>query len=660
VNRAARLVAVLGISLAGWSQAEVAGCVSVPGGAELTIEELGRVIFVELTTDRAQDLVTFGGGVCLELGDVEVRVEAETMIVRAPGPHATVEARGAVIHAAGWRLGADRLELDRSAARLRGVTLEGAGVVGLAGELELDIERGGMIAHALEVLTPSVRLVAAVGAFGEDGVVVVEDVVASTCDCPPAEAPIRVEGRVARLGLDEVVLVVEGGVMVIEGLRLGLPPVLRVTEASLAAIRVPFSIGVVTEGDRGWVLGLLERRDGDVAASADVAFGANADPRWSAALAASGDGSRVDVEARDGGLAIAATHRVALAPGWDVVLAHRHEGGLAEGRLQDGSATLEWRRAWEADATRTWTVEARGALGAAASAQRSGGVDVALARGRVALSALATSPPAPAGRVSLRLEAGGTRYSSGAHGQAWIGVAPRWRWSDGPISLDLQHSWRGVGGTSPFDERIDRVDPVSLSQATVALTGGDAWRVTSSLETRYDWRPERSRPSGRVGLARLRVTAGLTTPSLGALGLAFDTRVTVEAAGVVDPRTDRDAFVRAAFGLSTPGRAVEASVAAEAGIGAHRPGMRSLTLAGAAPLTFADGDVTVQPYLALDVWPWLGGTGSVRVVGHGIAVSWDTCCGTLDVAYRALPDGSVTTRLGFAVELREPDLADLR
>jgi hypothetical protein len=659
VSRSAR-VALAAICLAVWSQTAVAACVDVPGGTELTIEQLGRVIFTQLTTDRAGDQVTFGGGVCLELGGLEVNVSADTMVVRAPGAYATVEAQGAVVEVEGWLLRARRLELDPSTARLEDVTLEGSGIVGHARSMELDLERGGMTATGLEVLTPIVRLVAAVGTFSANDLLVVEEVVASTCDCPPQTAGIRIEGRRAQLALAEATLVIEGGVLVVEGLRLALPAMLQLTEESLGAIRVPVSVGVIAEGERGWVVGLLERRDGPAAVTGDIAFGPNADPRWSAGLIATEEGSSIAVQARDGALAIAAAHRIELAPDWELVLAHRNEGGAVKRRLQDSSLTVGWDRAWPPAPGRAWRFDARGTLAAGLSAQHRDGADAAHGRGALAGSVSATSPATPAGQLSVRVESGVTGYTGIRDRQAWFGAAPRWRWSSGPLSVDLQHTWRGVDGTSPFDARIDLVAPASLTILRASLAGGTAWRATAAIDVRHDWRSAPERPSGRVGLERLRVSAGLTTPPLGDLGLVWTAAALLEAAGALDPRADRDAFVRASIGVVSAARATEIALSSEVGIGPLRPGVRSLTIAGAAPLTFAGGDVVLQPYLALDVWPWFAGTGSGRIVGHGLALDWNTCCGALAVAYRSLPDGSVTTRLGFAIDTRVPDLDDLR
>ncbi|CAN5763211.1 hypothetical protein BH23DEI1_BH23DEI1_15850 [soil metagenome] len=651
------VLATAAVAIAG---SAFAACVVVPGASELRVEQIGRVIFSELATDRARDLVTFGGGVCLELGGVEVRVEAASMIVRAAASAAvSIEAAGATVHAAGWRLIAARLDIDAESVRLADVTLVGHGVVGRATSMVLDLERGVMVASSLEVVTPTVRLVARFGTFVDGDRLVVEGVVASTCECPPTTAPIRVEGGSASLEVTAGILVVEDGILVIEEVRVPMPARLEVSEASLAALVVPITLGIVAEGERGLVVGLADSRDDGAVASGDVAFGARADPRWRAALAAASEGATVRVSARDGALAIAVARRVDLGGGVALVVSQRNEGGVVEGRLQDTALTLQAEHARHSVGDAPWRLDALAAVTGALSAQRgAGGDDVVAARGRVAASLGARAGTLTTGLASLAVEAGATGYVGSAVSQRWIGVAPRWRLSNGALAVDLQHAWRGVAGESPFSERIDRVDAEHRTDASIAIDAPAG--LAASVHVRYDWRPDAVRPAAhRVGLERLRVSATVTVRDLGAASLVAVAALTVEAAGALDPRPRRDAFALASLSLATPDRAVEASVATEIGIGPIRSGVRSLTLAGAAPLRFDEGAVTLQPYLALDVWPLWTGTGGPRLVGHGLLLGWVTCCGALDVGYRAHPDGSVTTRVGFAIDAREPSLAEL-
>lgn len=680
---AAALVAVLAPITRAADAAErvvpATGCVFVAGDTELDIDQLGRVLFRELATDRARDLVTFRGGVCLELGPVAVWVEAASMVVRSPGPEAVVEAERATVHAGEWTLVADRLQLDAEVGLLTGVVLQGAGLVGRAEELALDVGGREMRALGLEVVTPTVRLSADGGRFGADDVLTLDRAVASTCPCPPATAPIRVEAGAAALDLRSQVLRVDDGVLVLEGLRLSLPTELELTEEDLATLDLPLTVGVVAEGGRGWVVGLAPREDAGVRGSADVALGGAADPRWRVAIAAEEPAASLTASARDGGLAVAFANRVRLAPELDLVLGQRLEAGAVRAPVLDTSAALAYRSVHRPAAGAIATVELQAGALAALTVQRRDGVDVAHPRGRLTASTVLATAPGRSGTLTVRVEAGATAYAGDAARQLWVGVAPRWRATFGALSVDLRHTARLVAGDSPFDERVDRVDPAALTElhlVAVAPPAGSAG-VRAALEARYDARVDPLRPGARIGVQRLRVdltvVGGTRRGWAEGPGIGWEASLLVEAAGIVDPRAERDAFVRAGLdvvglpfgaldsggpdsgGLATGG---EFLIAAEYGLGALRSGMRSLTVGGAVPVALSER-VRLTPYLAIDVWPPLVGVGGPVVRGHGAELRWDTCCGTLDLGYRSHPDGSVTTRLAFEVVPSVPSLAAL-
>jgi hypothetical protein len=631
-----------------------AACLPVAGGAELTVEGLGRVLFRELATDRARALVTFGGGVCLELGGVEVEISAENLLVRNPATAPRVEAAHAAVVTLGWRLVAARLVLEERSARLEDVTLEGHGVVGRALRLEVDLLRGTMRAEELAIITPAVRVAARAAAFETIDVVTFDEVVASTCDCPPESASVRIEGRSARLALEPEVLVVAGGVLVFEGIRLPLPATLELSEATLAELRLPVSLSVEPQGGRGVVVGLTER-DGLVA---DLALGPAADPRWRVVVVGREGPDGVELRLRDGGMALDARGVVALAPDLVATLRQRHEGGRVEGRLQDVALGLAWAPGWRvADVA----IGARLDLLAAVSAQERPAGEVASARARGVAGLTATHGGPAQGETSIGVEAGTTAYAAGYAPLAWLSVQPRWRRTTGPVTVDVAHLWRSVAGVSPFDERIDAVTAASRSDVhlTASTSIGRA-RGSLGLHVRYDWLPDVPR-APRVGPERLRLDAALELPAAVPQAWSWRVEAVVEAAGAVDPRPRRDAFVRASLAAWQEGRGIDAGLALEAGIGPIRGGMRSVVVSAGYPIAFGAARASsVTPFVALDVWPLLAGLGGgPRLVGHGLALEWHTCCGVVDLAYRALPDGRTTTRFAFSVPIRQPALVDL-
>jgi hypothetical protein len=645
-----RLLALL---LTAVASAASAACLPVEGGVELTVEGLGRVLFRELTTDRARERVTFAGGVCLELGGVEVQVVAEALTLSTTEPVSAVEAMRATVDVLGWRLVAERLVLAEGHASLEAVTLEGHDIVGRARRLEVDLQGGVMAASELELVTPTLRLSARTGTFEGGDVVTVRDAVASSCPCPPEEAPLRVEGASARLALATGLLSIDGGTLVVQGLRVPLPPSVELSEARLAQLEFPMRLGVEAEGERGLVVGVV----GSEGASADLAFGRAADPRWRLATRVRAGGDGVDLLVRDGGFSLAATRRLVLAPSLTLLLHHRNEGGRIDHPVQDAGIDLAWAPSWRSDGL---SLAGRFGVGAAVSAQRLPTGDVASGRTRAAASVTVVFGQAPRGEASLLMEAGATAYAGAYEGVRWLGLQPRWRRTGGPVTVDLTHVWRGVSGASPFDARVDAVAAASRTDLRLAGTASlPGSRLRAALGVRYDWLPDAPR-AARVGFERLRGELSLELPARTPDGLAWRADLVVEGAGALDPRPRRDAFVRAAVALRHEGLAFDGGLAAELGIGPEGRGMRSLVASGAAPFRFGEGGATsVTPYLALDVWPLLARSGGPRLVGHGVALEWETCCGLVSAAYRALPDGSTSTRFSFVLPVRLPALTDL-
>jgi hypothetical protein len=62
------------------------------------------------------------------------------------------------------------------------------------------------------------------------------------------------------------------------------------------------------------------------------------------------------------------------------------------------------------------------------------------------------------------------------------------------------------------------------------------------------------------------------------------------------------------------------------------------------------GEVSLEPFLALDVLPTLLENTWPRLSGHGLEVQWQSCCGTLNIGYRQLDN---TFSPSFSVSLEQ-------
>ena len=638
-----------------WGAVWADTCAVVPGASEFTIEAVGRVVFEELRTDRAADAVQFGGGACLEVAGERITIRAESLDVRGLSTAPRVTGSAAEVRSGPWLLGAEMLEATGQWVRLERATLVGEGLVGLAERLELVIADGVLQAQRLSVATPSLRFDLHAARF--DGTSLQgEDVVLTTCDCPPAEAGVRLEAWVVRYALTSGVVELEHGTLLLEGVRLPLPPLLTLSEEALADLRLPLTLS--HDERRGLLVELVERQTAGGRVRADLAFSDARPPRARAYLSARDGPAEVALVLTSGGADVRVGTSFELGNGVGLQLSQRLAGGLVE-RVQDAAVTLSLGPDRALTALPAGGFGARAEVTAALSAQQLDSRTVATPRLAAIGRVDAASPAGRLGTLRLRIEAGATGYAVVPGGQHWLGLAPRWDARFGVVRVTMGHGFRAVWGSTPFDDEVDAVATRHLSTLQLALRPeSDEWRANA--EVRYDWRPDATRPEPHRGVERLRVDGRwrVGLPSGG--GVVTTLAATVELAGWLDPRANRDAFASVGVDLAWPVSGAEFGLGATVSLLSEAPGLRSLTVAGSAPLRPDGSGLELRPYLALDVWPTLSGVGWPAVRGHGLGLLWESRYGTLDVAYRSELDGSLTSSLAFRVELREPRLEDLR
>jgi hypothetical protein len=625
----------------------------VPGASEFTIQDLGRVVFEELSTDRAADSVRFGGGVCLEVAGQRLTIRAQTLQVEGVTGDPWVIGEQAEVRSDAYVLGAARLRADAAGLRLEDATLEGEGIVGLAAVLELRVADGLLTGEGLTIATPSLRVDLAEGSF--DGRVLSgRQVALSTCDCPPQQAGVRLEGGEAWYTLETMVLEVERGALVVGGVRLPLPARFTLSEQTLANVRPPFS--VARDERRGWLLSFTERVEAGVRLNANAALSDLQPPRVRSTLVAADGPASLSVAVTSGGLDVRTAVQRPLPGGLILRLSQRLAGGLAE-PIQDARIGLSYGPDQALTTLAPGSLRGRAEIAAALTAQRRDGQQVVTPRALTALRLEAASATTPLGTLRVRLEAGATGYAVLPGSQHWWAVTPRWDLRRPRLSVSVSHVYRGVVGRSPFDDKVDLVEPLAQSAVQATLLGtSDAWRL--DLDVRYGWRPDPRRPGRPLGFERLRIVGVTAARPLAEGGPTLRWSGALEVAGWLDPRVDRDAYARMGVRVVWPDADPELSVEATVGLVPGAMGLRELTLAAGAPLRWPH--LELRPYLALDVWPTLQRGAWPIVRGHGLGIVWESPYGTLDASYRSERDGSVTSSLAFRVELRDPSLEDLR
>lgn len=645
----ARVLAAAWLAVAGGRAfaADEGGCVALPGGGALTVLGVGRVVFTAFATDRSRDAASFDGEVCVEAVDGAVVVRASGLEVSGLSGAVRWSATDVVVDVAGWSLAATGLVGGVGRIDLRDAVIRGSDAVGLADALRLDLEDGSLEAERLRLATASIRLDAQRARL--DGAVLWGDgVVLSSCDCPPEEAPLRLEAADARFDLERESLRVGDGVLVVDGRRLALPDPFGWTPALLADLRFPVEVGPDPERAGAWRLRLVRPEGGedpDVSAAltfdgatpvqAVVAGQATEGPatlRWTFAT----DGLEVDVR---GGTSV--------GDGWRVDAGQRFEAGRPTDPVRD-----TWVRVGGTAGGGSSPWSARYGATAALTGQTVAGAEVAGPRLAVDAQATRTWAEAP-GAPSWTVSGGASTYPGLGRAQAWFAVRPALAFDLGGLRVGLVHEGRWVLGTSPFSERVDRVVPVQRSELllrwpALRLAGGSA---EASLTARYRWDADPLRPGRPIGVEALTVALAWQRP-VGTGRLALDLELAL--AGRLDPRPDRDAFARATVAW-TEGR-WELGGRTTVGLRAGE-GLRELTLFAAVPVV-ASPTWWWRPYVAIDAFAFAGGPGP-WLRGHGLDVAWRGCCGTIEVGYRSDLEGETTTRLVVQLPTRALDPARL-
>lgn len=629
---------LLVVAAGGWGSAQ--GCVAVPGGGEVTVAGVGRIVFRELTTDRARDAASFGGEVCVLVEGSDVLFRTERLDVVGLAGDTRLTTGPVTVSVPGWRLTAAGLRGDARALVLDSVAIAGQEALGRADTMAIDLVAGTVAAQALRLVTVSARLDAA-SARLDGSTLEARDARLTTCECPADAAPARVEAAVARLDVAAGRATVDGGVVVVGAVRWRLPDATTVDAETLAALALPLRVGTDPDVPGAWRFGVAAT---PIAPNVTAAIAV-----WTATMAAP---ARAEVTFESGlepvamtltaasdGVRFAADGAWPLGAGWRLLGSQRVEVGAVDAAVRDAAVRVE--RTWpSATPTAAWS----GLVGATAAVTAQ-----SLAAGEVAGPRLQLDG-ALDGRwrtrtssLTVAFTAGAASYPAHGTGQVWWGVAPAWSLDLGALDVTVRHQARWVLGGSPFDVRVDRLDPEQRSDLDVrwAPAAVAGWRTLWSATVRYDWSPDPGRPDRAVGLERLSVRADATTRVAGG---TLDLTWLVEAAGALDPRADRDASLAARATWSRGG--FELGGRTTYGL-AGSLGWRDLTVLAAVPLRLSDA-WTLRPFAAVDLLALTAG-GGPWLRGHGLDVIWSTCCGTVEAGYRV--DDVTGTRTSFALQL---------
>ncbi len=635
------LAVLIGLTCMGSAAAQ---CTRGPTTSELSIKGFGAAYFEQVRTDSAHDLVEFYGGVCLAGEGVAWTVLADRITVRGLSGELSVDADNATLLVDGWRLQATNLTADRRRLEMSTVRLESRDVTGTALRAAVDLEAGSVELTRPDLGGSSFH-VRGTRAVLDLQAATVSDPVLTSCTC--AGAPFYdVSGSSAQVDLATQRVQLADGRLRVGAVVVPLGRSVTLDAATLASLTVPVKVayvatdaatGVVGTG-LGVTLGPLDLAPGVSTEVGATGLDAAYPLAGLALLRGTTPEARFEFGVVAGGPRLTMTSDHAVAPWFDVGFDTRVYGPAERDGLREGvlHARVHQRLAWLGGGVAL-------AGFAAASSQTVGGATVAGPRLGAAFSGTASTPASAWGAASLRWRLAATAYPAQGASQWGVELEPGYRAELGPVRLRVSYLARFTDGGSPFTTTLDRLEPAQRLSLDARLASGSAagWTVRAGLAARYD----AVASSGVVpGLNQVDLSAGLGH-RVGSWTIDVDAKAAL--AGILAPDGARDGFLQA--GVSATHARWTFGAEARYGFAPDPPGLTRLQLSAAVPIDLPT--VELRPYLAVDLAPTLTGGAWPAISGHGLDVTFLTCCGALSLGYRD-QDGVWTVSMAVDLQRR--------
>jgi len=624
-----------------------AQCQRSPTTSELSIKGFGAAYFQQVRTDSANDRIEFYGGVCLTGEGVGWTVLAESVTIRGLRGELAVSAQHPTLHLEGWTLTAADLQADRRELTLSTVQVDGKDLGGTAATVTVDLQQGSMQLDQAALRAPTFWVRGSRATVTADGITVDHPRITS-CTC--GGSPLYdVQGSTARLDLQGKSVVLQDGRLHAGPVTLPLSASLTLSEKTLKDLSVPVKVSYVPSdaaaGVAGTGLGVTVGPVGlGPGVHADVgATGLDAAYPLSgvALIAGKAGGDAFTFGKAPGGLRFEMTSDHALLPwldaGFDTrVLEAGNRDALREGVLHLRAHTPL--PALRGDAALK--------LLAAGSSQTPSTGAVAGARVGATGSLRASTAPAPWGRMTLRTALHGSLYPDQQASQWGVEVQPGYGVRLGPVQLDLGYLARFTDSGSPFTTSLDRLEPAQRPSLNVSARGAWApgWSASGTLAASYDLV---SAPSVDAGLNRLHAGASVAR-QLGAWRVSAGLDTALE--GVIGPNGERDGYLQGHVTAADGG--LELGARARYTWAPDPLGLDRLELSAAVPIELPG--VELKPYLALNFAPTVTDGTLPAISGHGLDLTFVTCCGALQLGYR---DQDGTWSVSVSVDLQRRSAA---
>jgi hypothetical protein len=617
----------------------------VPEAYKIELAGVGTTIYVGAfpeVEDVQKGPYFLEGGVCIEnAGGVQLVTLEATVTIVDDSPN--IAAENVEISFEDYQLKADTLTTSPEGFQVTGVTFTGTNLQGIAEEASYNFETGetelldsSVRGQALTIESKRAKLLGDRATF--------ETLTATTCQCSGNPLYV-VRAERANLDLSTQTLNVNEGTLELGGVRLAFEDV-TVSPETLQDFRLPVTVeyvsGSIEDGGTGLGVRIPSLRLADTLTLELGIVGLDTDyPLGGIFVIHFKDQNAVaDIGLTPFGFQADFSVTEPLTPWLDLNFGVNNRDWEKADFLHEAYLSLETKTTLSVIPGDTLSLG--GQLLAATSSQTLGTVPVV--DGRLALNTTTTyrAPPLSIGQLELNARTQLSYYPVANRTQWGVRLTPRWQHTMGALSFDVSYSRRWTNSASPFSTKLDKLEPESKLSATTKLAAPLASNLQGELtfSVSYDFLDvETYLGEGFVSLAtsgglRYQVNDLTVVPSF-----------SLELAPLMNPDLDEDFRPLLSGELDFIHPRWEAGFGMSYDLGLER--LSKLETKGSVTLDLEN--VSLEPFLALNILPTLTDGAWPRLSGHGLEVTWRSCCGDLHVGYRQY-DGTFSTSLFVVLE----------
>ncbi len=596
-------------------------------------EAVGLIYFEQIDANDKQAEFRFSGGVCLE-GKEGWQLLTESIEVTTL-PEARAE--NVSIKFQAWQLQADFLQATPAGLTMQGISFFGEGIQGLAKEAsydfttqEITLLQASTTGENLRITGQAARLV--------DGQVFFEGIEATTCNCEN-EPLYKLKAEQATLELSGQTLFIQKGTLNILGLPLAINR-LEVSAKSLETFRFPIVIEYLpqTSSFEGSGLGIrIPSLQVDPTLDLEVGLVGLDDtyPLKGILLAHYKDDLRsFDVGYANEGFQADFIVKQPLSPSTKAVFAVHNRDWDSQDYLHEGYLGLETGSSWQWGQQKlSYQVNTLAAISSQTQE------DIPFHDGRLVNEAnLIYLSPTPLGTLGLNLKTNASYYPLHNQFQWGVNLNPSWHYQRGPFSVQVGFIQQWTNSASPFSTKLDRLEPKSQISFGTSLKGPLSTTLEGNLSfsVRYDFL---NNDNASEGFDALNFRGQLDWDYQ---EVVLSPYIASEFAPWLNLDLDNEGYIQ--FGINALAPRWEAGASATLD---ETFSLSKLEFRTAFPLDF--NDLSLKPFIAIDVMPTLRALDFPRVSGHGLELTWRSCCGTVSLGYRQ-EENAFKTLIGFSLQ----------